>query len=692
VGKVQVDGDDVLFTGADGVSRLSHELESFDSVSGHLVAWVRVPVLSSVEDTVLYVYYGNPSSGSQESVVDVWDSGFVAVHHLEEKSGVVFDSSVVGNDGVAQNGVVLDAVGRIDGGDSFDGVNDRIALPRVFTSESQFSFEGWFFTSNVSKQQALVSQRDWSSKGVLLQYNSGKLYFYVDGLNVNKVVSANAWHYVVGTFDGSVARLYVDGGAPVSVATSLSWPVLNTSFGDRVDTFNRQFQGSLDEIRLSNVARSQGYITTSYNNQNNVSAFIAVGPEEEIGTGSPVEECIDSDGDGYSISGGDCGVVDCNDHNLNVYPGAVDVCGNGVDENCDGSDSICSTQTDLLVDSSFDASVDSSDLRTNSAIQDWYESRNELPSLLTLDASSVGGNSGKKAKFQGSTSGDVYLTQEFSQPQTGSFSAEWDIYVDDVLSTRLNAAGWMLIGNGASPNADNTERFVYMAFYKNSGGTLDLIAIDRDDALDSISTVTTVASNLNMKQWYNIRVDLNLITDTYDIYVDGIKKATVSSRNAKDNVSYISFAQWDNGAGTFYVDNVKAYSSSAPAASLMSLSTFSVEEPVTETNIIEVPESEPLVEEQQSSEEPQTQETMQESEEPVEETVSAEPELICDDGLDNDGDAEIDCGDLDCSSAVACIDLCGNGVQDKVESCDDGNLFNEDGCSAICVIEENWTC
>jgi hypothetical protein len=125
------------------------------------------------------------------------------------------------------------------------------------------------------------------------------LYFYVDGLNVNKVVSANAWHYVVGTFDGSVARLYVDGGAPVSVATSLSWPVLNTSFGDRVDTFNRQFQGSLDEIRLSNVARSQGYITTSYNNQNNVSAFIAVGPEEEPSSSSSI--CTDIDGDGYNM-------------------------------------------------------------------------------------------------------------------------------------------------------------------------------------------------------------------------------------------------------------------------------------------------------------------------------------------------------------------------------------------------------
>ena len=28
----------------------------------------------------------------------------------------------------------------------------------------------------------------------------------------------------------------------------------------------------------------------------------------------------------------------------------------------------------------------------------------------------------------------------------------------------------------------------------------------------------------------------------------------------------------------------------------------------------------------------------------------------------------------------------------STEDCDDGNVFNGDGCSADCIIESNWTC
>lgn len=48
--------------------------------------------------------------------------------------------------------------------------------------------------------------------------------------------------------------------------------------------------------------------------------------------------CTDMDGDGFSAEGGDCGSADCNDNNASIYPGANDVCNDGIDQDCSGKD------------------------------------------------------------------------------------------------------------------------------------------------------------------------------------------------------------------------------------------------------------------------------------------------------------------------------------------------------------------
>ncbi len=51
--------------------------------------------------------------------------------------------------------------------------------------------------------------------------------------------------------------------------------------------------------------------------------------------------CIDFDGDGFFSQKGCGSLLDCNDNYAKAYPGAVEICQNGLDENCNYIDEAC---------------------------------------------------------------------------------------------------------------------------------------------------------------------------------------------------------------------------------------------------------------------------------------------------------------------------------------------------------------
>jgi len=68
----QSSGNDIIFTLSDESTKVPHKIESYTSTTGALVAWVKLPALSSSVNTVLYMYYGNPSSQAQQDSVHNW--------------------------------------------------------------------------------------------------------------------------------------------------------------------------------------------------------------------------------------------------------------------------------------------------------------------------------------------------------------------------------------------------------------------------------------------------------------------------------------------------------------------------------------------------------------------------------------------------------------------------------------------
>ncbi len=84
--------------------------------------------------------------------------------------------------------------------------------------------------------------------------------------------STNAWYSVSMVRSAGTTRFYVNGIQTASTnASTPNTPTAHFTIGNQLDPTNnpyRFFNGIIDEVRISNTARSPDWIVTSYNNQN----------------------------------------------------------------------------------------------------------------------------------------------------------------------------------------------------------------------------------------------------------------------------------------------------------------------------------------------------------------------------------------------------------------------------------------
>jgi RHS repeat-associated protein len=317
-------GYDIIFTSDPaGQNILNYEMEEYDPVHGQVIAWVRIPTLSHTTDTVLYVFYGNPSiTTSQQNPTGVWDSNYQAVYHLANVgTGTAADSTANGNNGTLN--LVSTATGEIDGAVGFNGASSYIQIPEQDfqsffpTSDAVFSesFEVWFKTAS---NGVILSVDDGTEPNnapgsyvpALYIDNAGMLRasFYWHGSASNQIVTIepyndNKWHYAVDTYNGKsnnyngsetgTETLFVDGNAVgTQTVTDYSWSngtqlgvFLGTGWTGIWPSMNGSwyyFNGALDDVKLSGIARSADWIATAYNNQVSPSTFYTLFPENAV--------------------------------------------------------------------------------------------------------------------------------------------------------------------------------------------------------------------------------------------------------------------------------------------------------------------------------------------------------------------------------------------------------------------------
>jgi hypothetical protein len=204
-------GYDVRFTDMNGVL-LPYEFEDWNPAGQTADIWVKAPMVSSVEDTLIFMYYGNPAATDGQDLADLWSNGFEAVWHFNRS---LRDSTTHGFDLTGFNGPTY-ATGKIGGCINLDDASSQYAqVEEAVVNMWPLTFSTWFKSDDAALTQSMLfigarnlQDRHYATlsidgadaaRPVIAQY---KPYPIADQINGTSTAgySSGTWHLGHGVF------------------------------------------------------------------------------------------------------------------------------------------------------------------------------------------------------------------------------------------------------------------------------------------------------------------------------------------------------------------------------------------------------------------------------------------------------------------------------------------------------------
>lgn len=287
--RVDVDavGDDAAslrFVDDDDGVVLAHEVERWTAGLGGVV-WVKVPAVDAdAGDDGFTLYYGHPDAPSAQDPSAVWSNDFAGVWHMREGVAdggfAVFDSTGAGH--------VAYGTGAVASVDGFDGgVGDVLRMTGDVDAWLDVpTLSGTAFpqtAGTVELWMAVDVETLDHTDGILDRYTPARSHYFLRGISdpgdpelqfTAQLVDAGSYAGVVGgdvvadrllvvaVFDAPAGRmaLYVDGEQRFATTS------LDTGFRpqDQLVRFGSDWDGVLDEARISSVARSPDWIAAQH--------------------------------------------------------------------------------------------------------------------------------------------------------------------------------------------------------------------------------------------------------------------------------------------------------------------------------------------------------------------------------------------------------------------------------------------
>ncbi|MCP4130866.1 MAG: DUF2341 domain-containing protein, partial [bacterium] len=277
---------DIRFFDTDA-SVLNHEIEEWDQDNDTASVWVMVPQVDGNSNSdYIMMFYDDKDSASiagAQSRNMVYDSSYVGVWHLHEdpssgansmensKSSSFYgtpEGTLAGSDSVS---------GMMGKGLNFSG-DDGVNLGDIDITQD-LTISAWVKASALVSWGRIVAKAWATNSDPWIIYN---MSFDAGGQPISHITTGSAdtycsgsalstgtWYHITTTYDGSNIRVFTNGSQSGSGAKTgdLNSNNVVTYIGMNNNNGGQNFQGIIDEVRISNTARSADWIKLSYENQ-----------------------------------------------------------------------------------------------------------------------------------------------------------------------------------------------------------------------------------------------------------------------------------------------------------------------------------------------------------------------------------------------------------------------------------------
>jgi len=283
---VKEDGSDLRFFDSDGKTPLPYHVEKFDSLNELALIWVQVPKLSAGKQDFVWMKYGNPQATNAQDAKAVYDANYVAVYHFGAP-GAPKDQT-----GNANNASLSTAEHRpasiIGAGAGFSGAQKIVipASPSLKFGETGFTFSAWVKIAAAQPDTVLFARQD-GTDAVSLRIDNTRVYARIaHGGRTQETphtsdLTLGIWHHLA-MMGGARVTIYVDGRETATLDAATPALAGDITLGTSPAGSN-SFSGELDEVQVSNIARSASWVKTTALGQGPEAKLVMLGGDEQVG-------------------------------------------------------------------------------------------------------------------------------------------------------------------------------------------------------------------------------------------------------------------------------------------------------------------------------------------------------------------------------------------------------------------------